>query len=170
MRSSLTVAVRGFNDDELMDICRYAWDLGAIPRFIELMPTAQTGYWSPDKMMASNEVTAALEKAAGCKATPTDTRPGNGPAQYFELGGGNLFGVISSVTGHICRNCDRIRLRATGELQTCLVRPAGPNLREVLQADGPVEMLNQVKRALRNKVERPEELAGPSSAMSSVGG
>lgn len=165
-----TVAVNGFNDDELMDICRFAWEIEAIPRFIELMPTGHTGYFSPEKVLPAQAVVQRLETQAGCRAEGTTERPGYGPARYYRLGGLGLFGVIPSVTGHICPTCDRIRLRATGELQTCLVRPAGPNLRDILRTSGDKAMLEAVRRALRDKADRPEELTGPVSAMSSVGG
>ncbi|HWU89615.1 MAG TPA: radical SAM protein, partial [Kofleriaceae bacterium] len=41
------VALRGVNDDELAALCRYAWSIGAVPRFIEHMPMSGGALYEP---------------------------------------------------------------------------------------------------------------------------
>ena len=46
-----TVALRGFNDDELGEITEYAWTRDMVPRFIELMPMAGGRLFVPGEVV-----------------------------------------------------------------------------------------------------------------------
>lgn len=138
-----TVAMRGFNDDELGALCRYAFARDFIPRFIELMPMAAGSLFYPGTFLPAAEIRARLQAefgelgpqaAAGAEAA----LPGVGPARYTEVrfaGKVHRVGLISAVTEPFCDTCNRIRLSATGQLHACLAYDDAIDLRSVLRAE-----------------------------------
>lgn len=142
-----TVAMRGFNDDELGALCRYAFERDFIPRFIELMPMAAGSLFYPGTFLPAAEIRARLQaefgelgpQAAAADPGPEAAVPGVGPARYTELrcaGRVHRVGLISAVTEPFCDTCNRIRLSATGQLHACLAYDDAIDLRSVLRAQG----------------------------------
>jgi cyclic pyranopterin phosphate synthase len=81
-----TVAVRGFNDEELGRLCEYAWARGVVPRFIEQMPMAEGTLFVPGDLMTAAEIRAAVALAfPGTRFVPEPQahRLGAGPARYW---------------------------------------------------------------------------------------
>ncbi len=141
-----TVAMRGFNDDELGAVCRYAFERDFIPRFIELMPMAAGSLFYPGTFLPAAEIRARLQAEFG-ELGPSTTAalpesgaaalPGVGPARYTEVrfaGQVRRVGLISAVTEPFCDTCNRIRLSATGQLHACLAYDDAIDLRSVLRA------------------------------------
>jgi cyclic pyranopterin phosphate synthase len=113
------VVVEGTNEDELGDLTRFAWRLGATPRFIELMPFG-TGRPVPTAKVK------ALLAAQGVTLEPDATR-GWGPAHHMrgstEAKGerlSGLVGFIGAMTENFCDGCNRVRVGADGALRACL--------------------------------------------------
>lgn len=141
-----TVAMRGFNDDELAALCRYAFERDFIPRFIELMPMAAGSLFYPGTFLPAAEIRARLQAEFGELGLPAtvsepdpDAMPGVGPARYTEVrfaGKVHRVGLISAVTEPFCDTCNRIRLSATGQLHACLAYDDAIDLRSVLRAHG----------------------------------
>lgn len=143
-----TVAMRGFNDDELGALCRYAFERDFIPRFIELMPMAAGSLFYPGTFLPAAEIRARLQAEFGELALPPTAAvsgpgaaamPGVGPARYTEVrfaGKVHRVGLISAVTEPFCDTCNRIRLSATGQLHACLAYDDAIDLRSVLRAQG----------------------------------
>ncbi len=113
------VVVRGENDDELGALTRFAWRLGATPRFIELMP------FGTGRPVPTAEVKALL--AAQGIALTADAARGWGPAHHMRgtssadgepLTG--LVGFIGAMTEGFCDACNRVRVGADGALRACL--------------------------------------------------
>jgi cyclic pyranopterin phosphate synthase len=78
------VAMRGVNDDELVDLVEFALAHGAQMRFIEQMPLDAGHTWDRRQMVTRDEILAAL-RAAGPRA---GARPRGAPAERFLLDGG----------------------------------------------------------------------------------
>ena len=113
-----TVAIRGYNDDEIIDIVEFARKRDLLVKFIEFMPLDGLGIWSPDKMVSGKDIIATVTRhhiiiPLGRQPADTTTHWG------FEDGKGEL-GVITPMTEPFCDDCDRIRLSADGKLLTCL--------------------------------------------------
>jgi cyclic pyranopterin phosphate synthase len=117
------VVIRGFNDDEIEDIIRWAIGKPVILRFIEFMPNSITldTTWSPDKVITANEI---REKCLVLKPLEpfTGDIEGYGPAEYWRIPSSEtIIGFISPLSReHFCQNCRRLRLSADGHLQLCL--------------------------------------------------
>jgi GTP 3',8-cyclase len=129
-----TVAVRGFNDDELVELLAFARSHGAELRFIEYMDVGGATRWSRDQVVSRAEILERLTASYGeITPQPSDDQP-TAPAERFRLKDGTTFGIIASVTAPFCRSCDRSRLTADGTWLLCLYAERGVDLREPLRA------------------------------------
>ena len=127
-----TVAIRGYNDDELSDLIEYGKGVGAEVRFIEYMDVGGATDWSMDKVFSRQAILSLLEQRYG-RIEPV-IEDSSAPAQRFLLPDGTTFGIISSTTVPFCSTCDRSRLTADGMWFLCLYATQGVDLRRVLRA------------------------------------
>lgn len=178
-----TVAVRGFNDDELVSLCEFAWARQATPRFIELMPMAGGRLFVPGELMPAaliRDRIAAQLGAAVELAQPAAGQPEGpyGPARYFQIRGGahdgQRFGTIAAMTENFCSSCNRLRVSATGQLHACLARDDAGDLRSALRSDDPAALERVVRAALGHKRDTHgfalDGSGGPQKPMISIGG
>jgi cyclic pyranopterin phosphate synthase len=127
-----TVAIRGYNDDELSDLIEYGKRVGAEVRFIEYMDVGGATDWSMDKVFSRQAILALLEQRYG-RIEPV-IEDSSAPAQRFRLPDGATFGIISSTTVPFCSTCDRSRLTADGMWFLCLYATQGMDVRQALRA------------------------------------
>jgi cyclic pyranopterin phosphate synthase len=171
------VLVRGSNLEEGPDLLAWALAHGYQMRFIEHMPLDADHTWTREEMVTADEILAVL-------GTRFDLRPvghiGNAPAEEFEvfsLTGERLgtAGVIASVTRPFCRDCDRLRLTADGQLRTCLFAQGETDLRGPLRAGASnAELIGIIATAVAGKqAGHGINVAGfvqPDRTMSAIGG
>ncbi|MGQ4809895.1 GTP 3',8-cyclase 1 [Candidatus Entotheonellaceae bacterium PAL068K] len=134
-----TVVMRGFNDDELVDLIEFGKRVEAEVRFIEYMDVGGATHWSMDKVVSRPAMLETLQQAYG-NVEVLDGR-GSAPAERFRLSDGTVFGIIASTTSPFCRTCDRSRLTADGMWYLCLYATAGTDLRQPLRAGVTAEQL-----------------------------
>ncbi len=127
-----TVVVRGVNDSELVDLTRFAGEIGAEIRFIEYMDVGGATRWKPGMVVSQEEILEKLRASYG-SAQPLPGR-GSAPAERFRLSNGQVIGVVASVTHPFCSDCDRLRLTADGQLLLCLYARTGLDLRQILRS------------------------------------
>ncbi len=127
-----TVVLRGYNDDELVDLIAFGREQGAVVRFIEYMDVGGATRWSVGDVVSRAEILARVAARLG----PAEPVGGQGaaPAERFRLADGTEFGVIASTTAPFCRRCDRSRLTADGTWFLCLYAASGVDLREPLRS------------------------------------
>jgi cyclic pyranopterin phosphate synthase len=167
------VLMRGRNDDEVEDFARITQRRPWHVRFIEVMPTADNLDISETEYISALEVLQRLEQLA--ELVPVTGPQGNGPATYFQYGGGaGTIGVITPMSHNYCDRCNRMRLTADGQLRPCLFGDIQTNLRDALRRGEPLEPL--IAHTLRVKPERHYLIHGNASgsgglrALSQVGG
>jgi GTP 3',8-cyclase len=193
-----TVAVKGFNDDEVGALCAWAWARDIVPRFIEQMPMASGQLFVPGQLLSAAEIRAAVEAAfpgARLVAYKGQAARGAGPARYWRLfehreqavsdgreapetdeegRPARLLGIISPMTEHFCDACNRLRLSASGALHTCLAYDEAVDLRDVLRREGPEGVVATIRRAVAGKrdghVFQLLGLGGPRKTMVQIGG
>ena len=155
-----TVVIRGYNDDEVVDLLEFARARGVEPRFIEYMDVGGATGWSMDQVVSQREILEIVARRYG----PAEALPGAqwAPAERFALRDGTVFGVIASTTVPFCRTCDRGRLTADGTFLLCLYGEDGLDLRELLRGgatDG--EISERIAGVWRARADRgAEERAG----------
>lgn len=176
-----TVALRGFNDDELGEITEYAWTRDMVPRFIELMPMAAGRLFVPGELMPASEIRSAIATFAEvAELVPDEARgiAGLGPATYWRVPGGRFagrrLGIIAAMTENFCNTCNRLRVSASGQLHACLARDEAGDLRGALRSGDPGALEERVRAVLGAKRERHgfalDGTGGPRKAMISIGG
>ncbi len=137
------VIIRGFNDDEILDLAAWAVERRLLLRLIEFMPIGEDTVWGEvagGGCVPAAELRAVL--ASRWTLTPEGMRPGAGPARYLRLEGpdtpqGARVGVISAVTECFCDACNRVRLTPQGGLRACLADDREANLRDLLRSTPP---------------------------------
>lgn len=169
-----TVAIRGFNDDELVDMARLTIEQPLHVRFIELMPIGTSDEWAPGSYIPTAEVQELITGALG-NLTEEKTVAGNGPAHYGRLPGARgTVGFISAVSNHFCARCNRLRLTATGQLRPCLFSGREIDIKQALRSGAGREALTQILReAILNKPDRHDLAArwqDDDRLMSQIGG
>ena len=171
-RDRLAVLLRGINDDEAVDLVRWACGNGYELRFIEQMPLDAGHTWTREGMVTAADTMAAL--SAEFELTPLPGR-GAAPAQRFAVGDLGVVGIIASVTLPFCGACDRLRLTADGQLRSCLFAAGESDLRGPLRSGASDEELAGIIRTcLAGKlpghgINEPGFLQ-PPRPMSAIGG
>ncbi len=125
-----TVVVRGFNDDEVVDLVEFGRGAGVEVRFIEYMDVGGATRWSRESVVSQQEILDTLGRRYG---PITPLARGASPAERFHLPDGTTFGIIASVTMPFCGSCDRSRLTADGTWFLCLYAGRGIDLRHAVR-------------------------------------
>jgi GTP 3',8-cyclase len=153
-----TVAVQGFNDDELVEIVRFATARGIEPRFIEYMDVGGATQWRADRVLSRDAIVGRLAEAFGPATALARTDNPHAPAERFRFADGTVAGIIASTTAPFCRDCDRARITADGTLYLCLYAEQGVNLREPLRAGAnDVELTALIREAWERRSDRGAE-------------
>lgn len=149
-----TVALKGFNEDELFALVDWCKSRDMDLTFIEVMPMGDIGnedrldqYWKLSdlrKDLAQRYTLTELSERTG------------GPARYVRLEEtGQKIGFITPLTHNFCESCNRVRLTCTGELYLCLGQEDMADLRAPLRNnpgdDAPLEAA--IRQAITLKPE-----------------
>jgi cyclic pyranopterin phosphate synthase len=148
------VAIRGFNDDEILPFAKLTLEKPLTVRFIEFMPTGGVDFWNRDHVLTVGMIRGEISKLG--PLIPVDGGERDGPAARFRLKGapGEL-GFISPISSHFCQNCNRLRLTPDGRLRACLFSDNEIDLRPHLRNHCSDEkLMGLLMRALHTKPER----------------
>ena len=156
-----TVAMKGYNDDELIPLIEYGKQVKGEVRFIEYMDVGGANDWSADKVLSRKEILAMLSQYYGTIEAVHENS--SAPAQRFRLPDGTVFGIIPSTTMPFCATCDRSRLTADGMWYLCLYAKTGLDLRQPIRArrsrEDLVSMIQSVWEGRRDRgAEERKEL------------
>jgi cyclic pyranopterin phosphate synthase len=139
-----TVAIRGFNEDELSELIEFAKRYQAEVRFIEYMDVGGANEWRMAKVLSQDMILETLASRYG-PITALSER-GAAPAQRFRLPDGTIFGIIPSTTKPFCAQCDRSRVTADGLWYLCLYASSGVDLRKSLRMNERPEQMREIIR------------------------
>jgi GTP 3',8-cyclase len=138
------VVVRGYNEEDVVDLARltveYPWQV----RFIELMPFGGATELQTGRVVYSKQTKNCIEQALG----PLEHVNGNeldGEAHIFHIPGsrGDI-GFITSISEPFCGDCSRVRLTSDGILRMCLLRDYQVDLLTPLRAGSSPEDLRRL--------------------------
>ncbi|WP_347312996.1 GTP 3',8-cyclase MoaA [Defluviimonas sp. SAOS-178_SWC] len=145
-----TVALKGFNEDELFPLLDWCAGEGHDLTFIEVMPMGEMGEeMRLDQYWPLKDLRARLAE----RFTLTDLaeRTG-GPARYVRIEEtGQKVGFITPLTHNFCESCNRVRVTCTGELFMCLGQEDNADLRAPLRASSEDTAL---ETAIRSAIAR----------------
>ncbi|MBK1719398.1 GTP 3',8-cyclase MoaA [Thiocystis violacea] len=122
------------NQDEVLDLTRFALDRGLDISFIEEMPLGQIGdHDRAETHYPSDAIRRVLEDAFDLRPTTETT---GGPSRYFRIAGEKTrVGFISPHSHNFCADCNRVRVTAEGRLLLCLGQEHSADLRRALRAN-----------------------------------
>jgi cyclic pyranopterin phosphate synthase len=167
------VAIRGFTEQEVLPFARLARTTPYEIRFIEFMPLDADHAWTPDQVLAGDEIRAAIEAVYPLEAQPRE--PSATARIYRFADGSGQVGFINPVSEPFCSDCNRVRLTSDGRLRTCLFSLNETDLRAPLREGVDDEELCELIRAavwrkeLKHHVGEPGFIQ-PQRSMSAIGG
>ncbi len=160
-----TVLIGGFNEDEIVALADLTKAYPMDVRFIELMPMYDGGDFDAAAYLSCEKVLEALPEA---EALPEK----DGVARRYHLPNakGNI-GLISPISNHFCKTCNRLRLTADGKLKPCLHSAEEYSIKGLDET----EMVALFRKAILAKPAKHEELSANSRSkagrnMNQIGG
>jgi cyclic pyranopterin phosphate synthase len=167
------VAMRGFSEQEALPFAEFARSTAFQVRFIEFMPLDGDHAWSPDAVLAGDELRRIIDAVYPLEELP---REPSATARVFRFkDGSGEIGFINPLSEPFCGDCNRIRLTAEGKLRTCLFSLHETDLREPLRGGAGDR---ELERIVRDAVWRKElkhhvgekGFRQPPRTMSAIGG
>lgn len=169
------VIVRGRNDDEVVDLARFARDNRVSFRFIEFMPLDSGHEWNRDLVVSGREIHDRINEVLPLRLK--ETTRGSETAWKYEFADGapGEIGIIAPVTEMFCGACSRIRLTADGQIRTCLFSTTEHNLRDIVRGGASRdEIISFIESVVQKKEARHHindaEFVPASRTMSFIGG
>jgi len=132
-------------------------------RFIEIMPIGECAGWNDERFLSISKV---LEMVPGLCYEGTD-----GVSKLYKLPGAKgSIGLISPISSHFCRVCNKLRVTSDGKLKPCLHSSEEISLRGLHGA----ELVDAMRRGIYEKPMKHHVGSGRSSkslrGMSQIGG
>lgn len=169
------VIVRGYNDDEVVDLARFARESAVSMRFIEYMPLDSGHEWRRELVVSGREIREKINQffplVLKQKSRGAETAWNFG----FADGAAGEIGIIAPVTEPFCGACSRIRLTADGNIRTCLFSTTEHNLRDVVRGGANrAEIVEFIESVVAKKEPRhyinDKDFIQPERTMSFIGG
>jgi len=134
------VALKGVNEDELVELVQWAHGRGMDLTLIEVMPLGDVGEGRLDQYLPLSIVRARLAERYTLEDIDYQTA---GPARFVRVAetGGRL-GFITPLTHNFCESCNRVRVTCTGTLYMCLGQEDAADLRRPLRASEGNDLLD----------------------------
>jgi cyclic pyranopterin phosphate synthase len=167
------VALKGVNDDELIDMAQLSFDYPFHIRFIEYMPIGES-QMSNGPLLLAPEIKKRISVLGNL--IPVRNSASDGPAQRYRFEGAlGEIGFIHALSHHFCDRCNRLRLTARGQLRPCLLSDRHEDVRGPLRSGCSDKELAEIFfKAVRHKpsdhnlsVQGPSRVCGQ---MHSIGG
>lgn len=136
------VAMRGFNDDELVDFVRLTLNNPYDVRFIEYMPF-DGNKWSTGKLLPYAEM-LHLIRTEFPEIQRLQDEPNHVAKAWSLPGAKGKIGFITSMTQHFCAGCNRVRITADGNFKVCLHGGSEVSLRDAMRSGATDEDLKQI--------------------------
>lgn len=147
------VVTRGCNEREILDFAQMAHDANRTVRFIEYMPFDGTKFWDTAMVVPGSEIVETVSKKYPLEALKNER--GSTSTNYrFSDGSAGGIGTITSMSRPFCGDCDRIRLKANGNLVPCLFSVAEYDLKRLLRGGAADEEIEgSIRKAFWQKFE-----------------
>jgi len=128
-----TVLMRGINDDEILDLVRFAIEQAIDIAFIEEMPIGVVDHLRNSSFVSNTETLATLQKHYPLVSSTLNT---GGPARYWQVADTHTkVGFISPHSHNFCEACNRVRITCKGELYLCLGQDDKIELMPILRSN-----------------------------------
>lgn len=144
-----TVALKGINDGEILDLLEFAKKKGVMIRYIEFMEN--THAYGELKGLKKDEILNLISKKYHINELG---KVANSPASIFEIDDGYKFGIIDPHKHDFCQSCNRLRMSASGVLIPCLYYDEGQSIKQALRQRDIKKATEILRDVLKNKPEK----------------
>jgi cyclic pyranopterin phosphate synthase len=173
-----TVAIKGFNDDEVLDFAQLAVNKSFQVRFIELMPVGHANLYCREDYMPATQLIQKISERYELEKIKDKKNKSDGPAKIFKIKGGRgEVGFINPVSDHFCSTCNRLRLTSDGKLRVCLLKEEEVDLKKALRENcSDAELEKLIGEAIFSKPQKHDLVCTENSLkkcyrnMSEIGG
>ena len=170
------VAMRGFTDDEVVDLATFARQNDYQLRFIEFMPLDADDVWGRNMYIPGKEIIGKINAVYPLAPVTLNGEAKSDTAQRYRFAdNGNEVGVIPSVSEPFCENCNRVRLTADGKFRTCLFSLTETDLLTPLREGAPDKVITELildavaQKEAGHKINAADFIK-PERNMSRIGG
>ncbi|MBL8101681.1 MAG: GTP 3',8-cyclase MoaA [Anaerolineales bacterium] len=170
------VVKRGVNESSILPMARFFREKGYILRFIEYMDVGHSNGWRMDEVVPAAEIVKMIDAEMPLESADPNY-PGEVAGRWRYKDGKGEVGTISSVTQAFCRDCNRARITAEGQLYTCLFAVKGHDFRALLREGASDNDISQeIARVWNKRTDRYSEIRSentitlPKVEMSHIGG
>jgi cyclic pyranopterin phosphate synthase len=116
------VAMKGFNDNEILDFAKLTVHKPYQIRFIELMNMGNAAINHHDQYLSNMLIKEIIIRNYPLDPVNNNKNKSDGPAEIYRItDGAGEIGFISPLSHKFCRTCNRLRLTADGRLRICLL-------------------------------------------------
>jgi len=137
-----TVALKGINENEILNLVNWCGENKFSLTFIEVMPMGEIGEKRADQYMPLTEVKSLIQTKYSI--TEDSFRTG-GPARYVHCHETDQkIGFITPHTHNFCELCNRVRITCTGEMYMCLGQQDKADLKTPLRKSENDQVLKDV--------------------------
>ena len=169
------VIVRGYNDDEVVELAKFARSQSISMRFIEYMPLDSAHEWNRGLVVSGREIREKINRVFPLRLKEASRGAETAWKYTFADGAAGEIGIIAPVTEMFCGACSRIRLTADGQIRTCLFSTGEHNLRHRLRGGASrAEIIEFIESVVMKKEPRhyvnDKEFSPASRSMSFIGG
>ena len=167
------VAMRDFNDDELMDFVELTKDNDITVRFIELMPFDSHQIWKTGKFYGADHIVADIKEQVDALKPIDGSRTEHHIFRVNDYKG--KVAVIPAYSRSLCGECNRIRITADGKLLNCLYSQDETNLRDAMRT-GKTDMIikemiyGTMKKKFKDGWEAQKQGNDNRESMTQIGG
>jgi len=136
------VALKGINDNEILNLVNWCGENKFSLTFIEVMPMGEIGEKRSDQYMPLTEVKSLIQTKYSITEDSIST---GGPARYVQcLDTDHKIGFITPHTHNFCELCNRVRITCTGEMYMCLGQQDKADLKTPLRKSENDQLLKDV--------------------------
>jgi len=152
------VVIRGVNESQILPLMDFAVEHGINLRFIEYMDVGGAEGWQREQAINSSEIAEALSAHYDLSSLKPRYQGEVATRWSLEKGGKNVgeVGFVSSVSKPFCRDCNRLRLSADGQLFKCLFATQGVDTKPFVDDEEQTREL--MHRVWSNRDDRYSEL------------
>jgi len=145
-----TVALKGINDNEILDLVNWCGENKFALTFIEVMPMGEIGEKRADQYMPLTDVKKLIQTKYSLTDDPLRT---GGPARYVHCHETDQkIGFITPHTHNFCEMCNRVRITCTGVMYMCLGQQDKVDLKTPLRKSENNQLLkNAIYEAISRK-------------------
>lgn len=130
-----TTILKGFNDNQILDLLEYCGKRNITIRFLEYMKMGVTEELHKQRFFSQKEILELIQTKYKICELP---REKHSTSKYWITKEGYKFGIIANHSDPFCHDCDRLRIDSNGNLYGCITQNKGipysqENLEEILK-------------------------------------